>query len=206
MEKNTTPIGAQVLPFNEIQTVKDYPYGRTVRTVKTFALQMHKDGRTRSVEQTVNPANGKLNKPKYSTFTQWGFMYMYKEHETHHIKYGWLDMGSYEETNSFIAWMVRHADELELSPQQTICVLSRLALGIAIAVQWTAAKEGVVKELCSPTVTALAHGINLAEQGTRVDWSAIPALPVEVIRMEETQFKQANPDHSFFVTTKRVVL
>jgi hypothetical protein len=47
--------------------VDSYPYGR-LRATAFFSLEFKKGKGFRSVFQTINPKNNRLNAPKYSTY------------------------------------------------------------------------------------------------------------------------------------------
>lgn len=71
--------------------VDNYPYG-SLKCKMTFSVEFVKGKGYRSVMQSVNPKNGRENKPKKSTYNH--FMYMFKEEETGHIKFaGWNAYG-----------------------------------------------------------------------------------------------------------------
>lgn len=48
--------------------VDDYPYGYTLRTTIRYWVETKKNFGQRMVSQTVNPKNGRLNKPKAGTY------------------------------------------------------------------------------------------------------------------------------------------
>lgn len=52
--------------------VEDYPYGFTARTKIRYWLEWKPKKGWRFVSQTVNPKTGRLNKPKASTYADWG--------------------------------------------------------------------------------------------------------------------------------------
>jgi hypothetical protein len=57
----------QYLKTTETATVNNYPYGRLQATV-TFSLEFDKKKGFRTVFQSINPKNGRLNAPKKSTY------------------------------------------------------------------------------------------------------------------------------------------
>lgn len=64
----------QYFPTNEKVAVENYPYGYK-KTTAYFSLEWKKGKGFRTVFQTINPANGKLNKPKHSTYSPVILMY-----------------------------------------------------------------------------------------------------------------------------------
>jgi hypothetical protein len=73
----------QYFPTNAKVAVENYPYGYK-KTTAYFSLEWKKGKGFRTVFQTINPANGKLNKEKYSTYSP--VIAMYKD-ERGHVHY-----------------------------------------------------------------------------------------------------------------------
>jgi len=61
--------------------VKDYPYGFRLRTSIFYWIESKKGVGDRLGTYTINPKNGKPNKPKYGTYST--FMYLVKNEEGH---------------------------------------------------------------------------------------------------------------------------
>ena len=74
----------------------DYPYGFTLRTEIRYWLETcrkgAKEGNVRFVSQTKNPDTGRWNKPKASTYADWGWMV--RDHRTGHV--GWRSLSAYD--------------------------------------------------------------------------------------------------------------
>ena len=81
--------------------VADYPYGFRERTQIRYWLE-HKPKRGwRFVSQTMNPKTAKWNKPKASTYADWGAA-MYLD-EKGHVQ--WTGVGPYTDEAQFIAFV-----------------------------------------------------------------------------------------------------
>jgi hypothetical protein len=77
--------------------VKDYPYGFRLRTSIFYWIESQPGKGDRLGTYTINPKNGKPNKPKYSTYAT--FMYLYID-ENGHVKNGVIDSYDREEFNA----------------------------------------------------------------------------------------------------------
>jgi hypothetical protein len=85
--------------------VEDYPYGR-LRTTAYFSLEYRKGHGFRTVFQTVNPKNGRLNAEKKSTY--YPCMLMYRDNETGHIKYSIYGMNGRTDLNEVAAFLAEN--------------------------------------------------------------------------------------------------
>lgn len=68
--------------------VDDYPYGFRQRTSIFYWIESQPGKGDRFCSYTINPKNGKPNKPKCSTYST--FMYMYLD-ENGHVQHGVID-------------------------------------------------------------------------------------------------------------------
>jgi hypothetical protein len=98
----------ETIPTTEKITVDSYPYGR-LRATAFFSLEFNPKKGFRSVFQTIDPKNGRVNKVKNSTY--YPMMLMYKETETEHIKYNAYWFNGDKETNKGCAFMYIHFDK-----------------------------------------------------------------------------------------------
>lgn len=80
--------------------VDDYPYGR-LRTKKRFWLEQKGKKGWRFVEQTLNPKNGRWNKPKTNTYTEFAAS-MYLDEKGHVQWAGLSAYSSAEEVLDFV--------------------------------------------------------------------------------------------------------
>lgn len=92
--------------------VDDYPYGFTMRTKIRYWLEYKAKKGWRFVSQTLNPKTGAWNKPKASTYTEWGAA-MYLD-EKGHVQ--WEGVGVYSDDRKFLSFVTTfpEADMREL--------------------------------------------------------------------------------------------
>lgn len=88
----------KIFPIGSVQTVESYPYGR-LRCKAFFSIEFKKKQGFRTVFQTINPKNDRLNAQKYSTYTDFAFNYLCPE--TGHIKNGYKAWNGSKYYNSF---------------------------------------------------------------------------------------------------------
>jgi hypothetical protein len=92
--------------------VDDYPYGFTARTSIRYWLEYKAKKGWRFVSQTKNPKTGAWNKPKMSTYTEWGAA-MYLD-ENNHVQ--WTGIGQYSDDQTILTFVTTfpNADMHEL--------------------------------------------------------------------------------------------
>lgn len=92
--------------------VDDYPYGFTARTQIRYWLEYKAKKGWRFVSQTKNPKTGAWNKPKASTYTEWGAA-MYLD-ENNHVQ--WTGIRQYSDDRAILAFVTTfpNADMREL--------------------------------------------------------------------------------------------
>ncbi len=81
--------------------VEDYPYGFHERTQIRYWLEQKPKKGWRFVSQTLNPKTGRWNKPKASTYTEWGAA-MYLDEKGH---VAWTGIGPYSDAQQFLAFV-----------------------------------------------------------------------------------------------------
>lgn len=81
--------------------VDDYPYGFTTRTQIRYWLEEKPKKGWRFVSQTMNPKTGKWNKPKASTYVDFGAV-MYLD-EKGHVQ--WEGIGAYSDEKKILAFV-----------------------------------------------------------------------------------------------------
>ena len=81
--------------------VDDYPYGFRERTQIRYWLEGKPGKGWRFVSQTMNPKTGRWNKPKASTYADWGGA-MYKDEKGH---VHWDGIGAYSDENKILAFV-----------------------------------------------------------------------------------------------------
>jgi len=86
--------------------VEDYPYGFTARTQIRYWLETKPKKGWRLVSQTMNPKTGSWNKPKTSTYADWGGA-MYLD-DNGHVQ--WTGVGPYTGDNEMLAFVTTFPD------------------------------------------------------------------------------------------------
>jgi len=81
--------------------VNNYPYGFQLRTQIRYWLEHKPKKGWRFVSQTLNPKTGRWNKPKASTYADWGGA-MYLD-ENGHVQ--WTGVGPYTDEKQFLAFV-----------------------------------------------------------------------------------------------------
>ena len=111
----------QILKIAETTEVSNYPYG-SLKCRAFFSIEFDSNKGFRSVFQTINPKNDRLNAPKKSTYSD--FVCNYKDAETGHIKAMHFDVNSYERVNELFAFLNTNQYELQLSAKmvESICL------------------------------------------------------------------------------------
>ena len=81
--------------------VEDYPYGFRARTQSRYWREAKPKRGWRFVSQTKNPKTGRWNKPKASTYTEWGGE-MYLDTDGH---VQWTGVGPYSDEQAVLAFV-----------------------------------------------------------------------------------------------------
>lgn len=82
--------------------IEDYPYGR-LRTQMFVWIESNPKKGDRYGHYTIDPKSGRKNKPKYSTYHE--FAYLYKD-EKDHVQYGTLSSYDFiEKLNENLKWI-----------------------------------------------------------------------------------------------------
>jgi hypothetical protein len=102
----------------------NYPYGRS-RTTAFFSVEFKKNKGFRTVFQTIDPKNGRLNKPKNSTYYS---VILPMQRENRHIEYcGYLDFNGHDAINKGLQFM---ADFYDLFTPEQITETALYALAL----------------------------------------------------------------------------
>ncbi len=175
-EHTITYQNVEVFNTGAILETDKYPYGRLVSTAY-FSVDSNKKG-MRTTFQTINPKNGRLNKPKHSTYYQ-AILPMKKENG--HYEYcGYLDFNGTEAINRGLQFM---SDLYELFGDEEIKRIAAYALAMSkINTQAMVAFAGSnfedIKPLIEKSVNTLIEicntGQNLFEQ-CKIDLKAMEA-------------------------------
>lgn len=86
--------------------IADYPYGFRERTQIRYWLEHKPKKGWRFVAQTLNPKTGRWNKPKASTYIEWGAaMYL---NDKGHVQ--WTGIGPYSDEQKILAFITEFPD------------------------------------------------------------------------------------------------
>lgn len=162
---------------SEVITVKDYPYGFRLRTTLTDSIEFEIKKGYRHVTQTVDPRNGRVNKPKKSTY--YALMLRYYD-ENGHIKTYATDLNGREEINKACVLI---GDNFELFSAKEIQYLYATLFTMAfVDMKATAVYGGSkfedLKPLYEPFIDKIKSGLKSCEnvvQGLQLDVAAIDA-------------------------------
>jgi len=95
--------------------VKDYPYGFILRTSQFYWIESKAGKGDRLGTYTIDPRNGRKNKPKYSTY--YTFMWMYLD-ENGHVQTGHLDSYEREIFAARFEYLLKHIGEFYITDIQ----------------------------------------------------------------------------------------
>lgn len=88
--------------INQKLSVENYPYGR-LRTTAYFSVEFNAKKGFRHVFQTINPKNGQLNKPKYSTYSHLAYL---NQNEEGFITQNSFTVWGYEDVKKVIQFLL----------------------------------------------------------------------------------------------------
>jgi len=147
----------KTMPTSEKVTVENYPYGGLRTTLYDYMEFKPKQG-FRHVTQTINPKNGKLNKPKASTYAPLKVRFY---DEKGHIQTISFDFNGDKEMNRAAKFVNEHfdmftADEIKYIYSQ---MLSSAKLVVYSMVQWAGAEIENVKPLVQMCIDNCEHGL-----------------------------------------------
>lgn len=168
----------KLIPTNERVEVQDYPYGFRLRTTLYDTMEFSPKKGYRHVTQTVNPKNGKLNKPKKSTYQ--GLLVRYKNEDGHIKNLSFNFNGGVKEINRASKFL---SDNFGLFTQQEREYLYQsLLLDTRVSMRgsviYAGAKFEDLKPLFEDFVDAMVKGIkepNINHFGLQLDEEKIQA-------------------------------
>lgn len=161
----------------ETVTVKDYPYGFRLRTTLTDTIEFDIKKGYRHVTQTVDPRNGRENKPKKSTY--YALMLRYYD-ENGHIKTYASNVNGREEINEACELIANNFDlfsEVEIQYLYTT-LFSMAFIDMKATVVYGGSKFEDLKPLYEPFIDKVKEGLKTNKnvlQDLRLDVAAIDA-------------------------------
>lgn len=119
------------ISLNNVNVVESYPYGR-LRTEARFSVEFRKGKGFRSVFQTINPKNGRINNPKHSTYTD--FMCMVNDNGF--IKFHGTRFYDIKSIQTGLKFINENFDSLELSSEQMEEIINKILSVIVIDIYY----------------------------------------------------------------------
>lgn len=173
----------EFLPFGTKVTVDDYPYGFRKRTSITYWMEFKKNNGFRFCSQTMNPDTGKPNKPKCSTYAEYGCL---TRDENGHIKraaFSWYD----EETTPRFLKAISQDTGLGITELEDLVMTMMVHLRAdgKAAVVYCGADEGKVIEVIDPLMKELVSLLPSRKGGK----NAKSEIPVRVYTADEIRAK-----------------
>jgi len=117
--------------------VENYPYGR-LRTTMYYWQEDHPKRGTRFMSQTINPKNGKRNKPHASTYSLIAGQ-LYRDDATGHVKFAGLS--EYSDAREVLAF-VRDFPACAATKRIRIWTLRKIAYANVVAAEHAQGKSG----------------------------------------------------------------
>jgi len=140
----------EVIALSKVTTTDNYPYG-SLRTEARFSIEFKPKFGFRHVFQTINPKTGRLNNPKTSSYGD--VCYKYINPDNGHIEAGWLSCNGPEYINRTAAFMAKHFDALQPTPEMLNWIYLSMYTSIKISQHWS-------KELdFAPVIAIITDGL-----------------------------------------------
>lgn len=190
----------KILNSNIRHEATDYPYGR-LRTSMFFSLDFHPKRGFRAVTQSLNPKNGRLNKPHAGTYSF--FKYIYQNTDNGHFEFGGFSgYGGFEEVKKAAAFIAEHFEAMQLTREQVKSICAHLFTMMRGNTSYSAIEnKDALLELVKPTVELLVKGINTGNNifaEVKLDVEAIEKLKqdqltAKVEAVQEARFISSAP-------------
>jgi hypothetical protein len=172
----------KILNINQQHEVNDYPYG-SLKCTAFFSVEFMPKKGFRSVFQTINPRNGRLNNPKKSTYSD--FVYNYIEEETGHIKAGHMSIRSFEDVNKVAAFIASNFEALRLHTEMTKNICAVMFTSVRITSNYLPKNAIAAFELVKPHAETLLEGF---KNGTNIfDQIKIDTAGIEEIKKQASK-------------------
>lgn len=128
------------------QRSDDYPYGR-LRCSITFAVEFKPKKGFRYVTQTVNPKNGRVNKPKRGVYSH--VMCLYREEESGHVKPWSLNIHGHDGIATLIDFL--KVNDVTFTAEESRWIYTTVIANIRIGARYTRIAEGKGDEFFAAT-------------------------------------------------------
>lgn len=147
-----------MIPTNQTIEVKDYPYGYKLRTTLLDSMEFNPKKGYRRVQQTYNPKNGSLNKPKKDTYSHLEFR---EFDENGHIKSIAFNLFGADDANKVAQYLAANFDSLtkEEIEYAYITLLSFSKADAKATCIYAGANWDDIKEFYAPYVETCVKGV-----------------------------------------------
>jgi hypothetical protein len=172
--------------LNGKHSVDNYPYGR-LKTTKFFEIEFVKKKGYRFVGTTINPKNGRINKPKKSTYADYAFLF---KEDNGHIHFNTFRLNGLDAVVKFIEFIKTYKDDLgEFTHDENVHLWTMIISCIKIGSHYTKCKEGfdIVKDYLP--ATKVSEMIKLYGDEASIKEIAEIEIDLENIRSMEDKFK-----------------
>ena len=171
-------IPVEVCPIDSKLQTDSYPYGRE-RTTAFFSIEYNSNKGCRTVFQTINPKNGRINNPKKSTYSPVILPCILPDGKISYC--GYLDFNGDESINKGLMFM---SDFYELFSIEQIKDIALFAIGMSkvnakAQVIYCGTDFETLKPLVEPSIKNLMHIAKTGENlfmNSFLDCAAIEAL------------------------------
>jgi hypothetical protein len=150
----------KTLVVNELQVVDSYPYGR-LRTEGRFSIEFNAKKGFRSVFQTINPKNGRVNKPKLGTYSD----IMYMEIVDGFVSFNSFYLSGRKELNEAFKFLFENFDlySKEQIESITLSLLASTKIDMQGTVVYGGAKLDDIKEFYKSPIETLVKIVKTGE-------------------------------------------
>lgn len=168
----------------ETATVNNYPYG-SLRATVTFSLEWKAGKGFRTVFQSINPKNGRLNAPKKSTYYS---VIVMKEEDNGHIGYSYFGFNGAEEINRSAPFMADHFDLF--TPAQIKDIYAETLQYIKATMYATVAYRGADVEMGKPI---LSSAVDAAVKGLKEGTNEFSNIKIDIAALDACEKKDYQP-------------
>jgi len=144
-----------IVSVNKTQTVENYPYGR-LRTSVTFSIEFKPKKGFRSVFQSINPKNGRLNSPKNSTYNN----FMWMTNENGFVKTHGMNFRSTKDILRCSKFISENFDKFELTQEQIKEIFLLMYQTVVIDISFSKRENPNIVEEFKPLLKILIDGSN----------------------------------------------
>lgn len=149
-----------ILNINQVHEVENYPYGR-LKTKAFFSIEFQPKKGFRSVFQTINPKNNRLNNPKKYTYSP--FLCNFINEENGHIEEMGFGFRSFEGINHGGLFLTTQFDALQLKPEMIKYLCKHMSIMLKANARYTNADKDKMNKLIKPTEDLLVHGLKTGD-------------------------------------------